>query len=319
LLELQAEDVLGRSVQKLGSAFADVVLRTLTDGKPRLRQEIRDPAIDAYLGLSVTPMGNQGAVAAFARLAEQHVATEEIAYSPFWEYLSSRVAQEIKNPMVAINTFAQLLPRKYDSEDFRDAFSRVVQKEVQRINGVVETLFEFARDPKLTLERCNLNETIHQVLKSFEDELTARSIQLETQWSSDVDEAIIDPVFFSQAVHNIVQNSIDAMPRGGKLSVHTQKEGNQTKIQIADTGPGVAPEAESLVFLPFYSTKEQGMGLGLTRASRIVQQHHGGLKLSQDDGGGSRFTIHLPSSAPAEDSIGAHASSKENHENNPGD
>ena len=155
ILQLRASEIIGRSVQKLGSAFADVVLRTLADGKPRTRQEIRDPAINAPLGLSATPLGDQGVVIIFSRLPEEKASSEEIAYSPFWEYLASRVAQEIKNPLVAVNTFAQLLPRKYESADFREAFGEVVQKEVNRINSVVETLFDFARHPRLMLKRVN--------------------------------------------------------------------------------------------------------------------------------------------------------------------
>ena len=294
ILEVRAVNICGRSVQKLGSAFADIVLRTLADGQPRLAQEIHDPAIKARLFVHAAPMGDDGVVATFSTAPRAQTASEDIAYSPFWKYLSERVAQEIKNPMVAINTFAQLLPRKYDSEDFRDAFSRVVQKEIARINAVAETLFEFAEDPRLTLKHCSVRETLEGVLKSFETELAARSIALETHWDPEVDEADMDPVFFSQAVHNVVQNSIDAMPEGGKLLVSTKKDGDETDIQIADTGPGMPKEDEDLVFLPFYSTKERGMGLGLPAASRIMQRHQGDLNLVANDAGGSRFSMRLP-------------------------
>lgn len=294
ILEVRALDMIGRSVQKLGSAFADVVLRTLSDRKAHPRQEIRDPAIGAYLGLSATPLDDGGVVVVFSKLPEAKVASEDIAYSPFWEYLSSRVAQEIKNPMVAINTFAQLLPRKYDSEEFRDAFSRVVQAEVARINGVVETLFDFAQDPKLTLQRANINESVAHVLKTFEEEMAKRSIRVETNWGKDLADAEIDPVYFSQALHNVVKNSIDAMDKGGTLSVSTVQNGGTAEIRIADTGPGVPPESEPLVFLPFYSTRERGMGLGLATASRIMQRHHGDLKLVANGDEGSTFSFRLP-------------------------
>jgi len=294
ILEVRSADVLGCSVQKLGSAFADVVLRTLADGKPRPRQEINDPAVGARLGLSTGLMNGGRVVVVFAKLPEAHVPTEDIAYSPFWEYLSSRVAQEIKNPMVAINTFAQLLPRKYDSEDFREAFSQVVQKEVERINGVVETLFDFARDPKLTLQRCNLNETVRNIMKSFEAELAARSIKLETLWGDEAAEAEIDPVYFSQAVHNVVQNSIEAMSKGGTLTVSTNRRDDLTEIRITDTGAGVQPGDEGLIFLPFFSSRERGMGLGLPTAKRILRQHRGELQMVSNGEKGCCFAIRLP-------------------------
>jgi signal transduction histidine kinase/DNA-binding response OmpR family regulator len=298
ILQVRAVDVLGRSVQKLGSGFADVVLRTLNDGKPRLRQEVRDPAINATLGLSATPMGSEGVVVIFSKLPEETVSRSEVFYSPFWEYLSERVAQEIKNPMVAINTFAQLLPRKYDSEDFREAFFRIVQKEVGRINDVVDTLFEFARRSDLELRRTDVNETVRNVLQSFENELNARAIRLETEWDPAVAEANLDLSYFPKAVHSLVQNSIEAMPSGGTLKVRTQRRDDRCEIVIADTGPGIPHEQAPLIFMPFYSTKEHGMGLGLTTASRIVKQHEGDLELKETSENGSAFAISVPAAKP---------------------
>ena len=296
ILQTRAADVIGQSVQKLGSSFADVVLRCLGDGKPRLRQEIRDSAIDATLGLSVTPLGEgQGVVVMFSQLPEERASAEEIAYSPFWEYLSSRVAQEIKNPMVAINTFAQLLPRKYDAPDFREAFADVVQKEVARINNVVETLFGFARHPRLVIQQCKVNDTVRNVLGSFEKALGEKAIELETHLDPKEPNAEIDPSHFSQALQNVVQNSIDAMPAGGRLKVRTEMSDSGCEIVISDTGPGVPEQDAALIFMPFFSTKEQGMGLGLTIANRIMKQHEGDLTLVNDPEGGSAFALHLPS------------------------
>jgi len=295
LLGLSAGDVIGQSVQKLGSGFADVVLRTLADAKPRLRQRVHDFATDATLELCVTPLGGQGVVVSFLDVPEQEVSREEIAYSPFWEYLASRVAQEVKNPMVAINTFAQLLPRKYDSVDFRESFERVVRKEVARINGVVETLFDFAREPKLMLQRADINETVRTVLRSFEEELRARAITIEAEWEPQPTEADIDPVHFPRAVANVLQNSIDAMPEGGKLKVTTKKEGDICQVVVLDTGPGIPEDQAAHVFMPFYSTKERGMGLGLPTAARIMQQHKGSLELTKTAEGRSAFSFSVPS------------------------
>lgn len=294
ILRVQAKAVLGKSVQKLGSGFADVALRALNDGKPRLRQEVRDAAIDATLGLSATPMGDEGVVIIFSKLPEEHTKTEDVAYSPFWEYLASRVAQEIKNPMVAINTFAQLLPRKYDSEDFREAFGEVVQTEVSRINNVVETLFEFARHPRVIVERSGINGTVDNVLRSFEEELRERNITLVKEFDINAPDADIDAVYFSQALHNVVQNAIDAMPAGGKLKITTQKQPEGCQVVVSDSGPGISEQDAPLVMMPFFSTKEQGMGLGLTVASRIMKQHDGDLKLAPNDEGGVAFSLSLP-------------------------
>lgn len=295
LLQLRATDVIGRSVQKLGSAFADVVLRTLADGEPRFRQQVREPATDATLELTVIQVGTEGVVATFFDVPEEQVSREEVAYSPFWGYLAERVAQEIKNPMVAINTFAQLLPRKYDSPDFREAFERVVQKEVARINAVVEILFEFAQQPDLVLKRADVNETLRGVLRAFEEELEARSITLEAEWAHESTEAEIDLIHFPRAVRNVLQNSIDAMPSGGTLKVKTCKLGDTCQVLIADTGPSIPEDSASDVFMPFFSTKARGMGLGLATAARIMHHHKGELKLVATPEGGSAFEFSIPS------------------------
>ena len=299
MLRVKASDVVGQSVQKLGSGFADVVLRTLQSGKPLLRQEVNDPSINAVLGISATPSGADGVIAIFTMLPQQTAASEDIAYSPFWEFLATRVAQEIKNPMVAINTFAQLLPKKYESEEFREAFGEVVQKEVARINNVVETLYDFARHPRLVVQESDIRETVHSVIGSFEEELKSRNIEVEEDYDPNISKISMDPIYFSQAVHNIVQNSIEAMPSGGKLRIKANVGDDGCQVIIADSGPGIPEQDANLIFMPFFSTKEKGMGLGLTMASRILKHHEGELKLAANENGGGAFVMRLPTSTRA--------------------
>ena len=310
LLGIDGKYVLGASIQRLGSLMADPILRTISDGEARRNVHITLPPLGRTLQVNVSRMGENGVVVAFSEAPKQEFSRDEISYSPFWEYLSLRVAQEVKNPMVAINTFAQLLPRKYDSPDFREAFSRVVQREVDRINSVVETLFTFSRQPELSLEHCKVNDTLESILGSFSEELEVQRIQLDMSLAPDVNSANLDPVFFSQALHNLLQNSIDAMPEGGKLKVETrivEEEGKkQTEIRVSDTGRGISNDEAERVFMPFYSTKEHGMGLGLSLAQRIVRQHNGELTLEENDSSTSCFIIHLPALEPK-------------HANHPGD
>lgn len=293
ILQVSESEVRGQSVQKLGSAFADVVLRTLRDGKPRLRQAIRDVAVRAELGLSVTPLGDEGAVVIFNRLDEQP-RNEDPAHSAIWQYLSSRVAQEIKNPMVAINTFAQLLPTRHDSAEFRDEFADVVQREVGRINQVVETLYEFARNPRLNLRKGTLNDRATHCLQAFSEDLEARNIDVELDLSPDATTVDIDAEMFDDALNRLLQNSLDAMPTGGKLRIKTMRNNGYSALEVSDTGTGISDQDAPHIFTPFFSTKENGMGLGLTLARRIVQEHHGVLTAETPDDTGSRFVIKLP-------------------------
>lgn len=286
LLDLHGVDVMGHSVQKLGSGFADLALRTLADGQVRQNEPLREPVTGRLLSVNAAPMNGNGVSLVFSPM-EEPTAKNDVFDSPFWEYLSSRVAQEVKNPMVAINTFAQLLPRKYDSPDFRDAFSRVVQKEVDRINAVVETLFTFSRNPRMNLRPGDVNTTVREALKKFEEELSAHSIRLETNLDPQAGEAEFDAAYLSRALENVLQNSIEAMPEGGRLAVQTKAATGDMEIVVEDSGPGVPSQEEQHIFLPFYSTKERGMGLGLPIAGRIMQQHQGELRLAAGGPGGS--------------------------------
>lgn len=293
ILKLRATEAVGRSVQKLGSRIADIALRCLAEGAPILRHEIYDPAVGDTIGISASPLAGNGVVLVFSRIPKTHTAPDEVTYSPYWEYLSARVAQEIKNPLVAINTFAQLFPKKYDSEEFRNQFGEVVQKEVERINRVVETLFDFARHPRLEVQPTPVAETLKRVLDSFGEKLRAAGISLQFDCQLDNLVLQVDPIYFSQAVHNVVQNAVDAMPGGGTLSVTARIQNEELEILIADSGPGIPDDIVPLIFLPFYGTREYGMGLGLAVAGRIASQHGGRLDLTKHKDG-CTFSLRIP-------------------------
>lgn len=310
ILQLRANDVLGRRVQKVGSAFADVVLRSMESGQPLLRQEIQDVALQARLGLSVTPLGPEGAVAMFTRLPEQADDSDDsdqvsVEFSPIWEHLSARVAQEIKNPMVAISTFAQLLPTRFDSSEFRDEFYSVVQSEVARINQVVELLYSFARRPRLDMQRGDLNETVRQVLDGVRGEIEDRGIELELELLDAPMELEQDPLLLAQAIHNVMHNAIEAMAQGGRLTVMTTRDNGNCSLTISDTGPGVPDNVRGEIFLPFFSTKETGMGLGLTMAHRIVRQHEGMLECVKGSHSGAQFRFVFPAAAVQRETAGS--------------
>ncbi len=295
LLALRRQEIIGHSVQRLGSSFANVALRAMAEGRALVRQEVRDTATGATLGISAAPIAEHGVALIFAKVPPREAvqAGDDVHGSPYWEFLSARVAQEVKNPLVAINTFAQLLPRKYESPDFRTQFSEVVQKEVARINRVVETLYDFARPPRLARQRSSVNEIVINVLNTFEEKFRAANIALSSDFDLSNPIAELDPLYFAQALHNVFQNAYEIMPEGGKLKVDTRAQGGACEVTVSDTGPGIDPENAPLVFLPFFSTRETGMGLGLSVAHRIMRQHHGDLRLVSSQSG-STFVFAVP-------------------------
>jgi signal transduction histidine kinase/CheY-like chemotaxis protein len=299
LLSVKAADALGKSVQKLGSAFADPILRTLRSNTPTLREKVELPDRGVTLGISVTPVTDEGVAAIFASIPRENEALRVSDDTRFWEYLSSRVAQEIKNPMVAINTFAQLLPTKYDSKGFRDEFADIVQAEVARINSVVEKLYAFARPANLNVARVDLNGEVQQALAALERDFAEHAIGIETTFDDSDVSIAVDSALIAEAMRNVLQNSIDSMRNGGTLRIATKRNNGWCELFVSDSGAGISDRDAPLIFLPFYSTKEQGMGLGLTMAQRIAVQHNGRLDLVESEQPGAAFALRLP---PAEKS-----------------
>jgi signal transduction histidine kinase/DNA-binding NarL/FixJ family response regulator len=294
LLNQRAAEVLGRRVQALPAAIAGAAARALEDGLPRVHQEIRDEALEHPLGLSVTPMGGDGVVAVFWALPEEASAPAGEDGGAFWHFLAGRVAQEIKNPMVAISTFAQLLPQKYDSADFRENFSVVVQEEVARINQVVNHLVEFSQAPELRRETGDVSRIVRAVLDTFAPELREHGIALDAHITGSPLIARLDPIFFAQAVHNVVRNAVEAMSGGGELEVAVEQVGDAVEVRVRDTGRGLTREQAARAFLPFFSGKERGMGLGLPVARRILRAHGGALRLIESGEGGCCFALQIP-------------------------
>jgi signal transduction histidine kinase/DNA-binding NarL/FixJ family response regulator len=299
ILQIKAKNVLGQNILKLGSAFADIVLRTFAEGKPRLRQVIQDRSINAQLGMSVTPLGTEGVVVIFSLIPKEEENRETIpVYSPLWEYLSSRIAQEIKNPMVPINTYAQLLPDKYDSTEFRNDFSDVVLQSIERINDVVDAIYDFSRHPRLNLRMLDLHDSIQSILRAFAESFTENKIRVETVFTLETIQVEVDFDMFHRAIENVITNAIEAMVDGGTLTVSTESDQHVHQIKIADTGKGISEKDAGRIFLPFYSTRENGMGLGLTMAYRIMKEHNGELELKSNESGGSTFTLRIPKTSP---------------------
>ena len=294
LLNQSAADLLGRRARALPSAVAEAIERALEDGQPRVHEEIHDQAFAQPLGLSVTPMDEEGVVALFWALPGEGESPRSAEGEDYWNFLAGRVAQEIKNPMVAISTFAQLLPQKYDAPQFRADFSDVVQEEVGRINRVVDQLVEFSQEPELRCELTDVNQLVRNVLDTFRGQLRAEGITLNARMDAAPLMAEVDPIFYAQAVHNVIRNGIEATAGGGALEVAVERVGDAVELRVRDTGRGLTREQAARAFLPFFSGKERGMGLGLPVARRILRAHGGALRLIESGEGGSCFALQTP-------------------------
>ncbi len=220
--------------------------------------------------------------------------------------LAAGMAHEIRNPLSAIKTFVQLLPRKVHREDFLEKFNRTVPRELDRINGLIEELLELARTPKYCVEPVQLGPLVRQALDLYEEALQAAGVGTWVRFDPDLPDIQADPRQLMKAIQNILRNAMQAMPRGGTLTVEARVgEGPSPGLRPAgvstwvglrftDTGVGMSAETVRNVFNPFYTTKDHGTGLGLAITHKIVTELGGCIEVTSEPGSGATFVLQFP-------------------------
>jgi len=208
--------------------------------------------------------------------------------------LSAGLAHEIRNPLSAIKTFVQLLPRKLSSAGFLDKFHVTVLRELNRINDLIESLLELARPPKMKYATIHPTGLLRQVSDLYRDELEQANISLSVQEKGRLPEIRVDSEHLVRAFSNLVKNAKQAMPEGGTLTITAETEGDMLCLHFTDTGVGMDHLTLENIFNPFFTTKDKGTGLGLAITHKIVQEHGGTILVSGTPGTGSTFTLILP-------------------------
>jgi PAS domain S-box-containing protein len=224
--------------------------------------------------------------------------------------LSAGMAHEIKNPLVSIKTFAQLLPERYQDSDFRETFFSLIGHEVDRIDSLVNQLLRFARPAKPLLKPMHVHEVLEKALLLVGHRLYQKDIKLTRSWQANVDTIRADADQIEQVFLNFFINALDAMKPGGSLKVSTEIGTTETwptalmpdpgdvreilRVSVEDNGTGIKPEDVPHVFDPFFTTKDYGTGLGLSVVHGIVQEHGGQIEVESELGRGTSFHILLP-------------------------
>lgn len=235
-------------------------------------------------------------VTAEKELQQQIIQSERLAVVG---KMSANVAHEIKNPLGTIVLNAELLGEELDrlgagqTAEARELLI-VIKSELDRLIEVVEEYLQFARLPKVKLESGGLNEVFSDLLFFLREEASDRNILVVEEMDPSLPPVDLDPRALRQAFLNIIKNSFDAMPDGGKLTVSTARKAGKVEITISDTGKGIQEENQELIFTPFFSTKHGGTGLGLSITSHIVKEHRGTISFQSYPDLGTSFTIRLP-------------------------
>ena len=211
--------------------------------------------------------------------------------------LAARMAHEIKNPLVSIRTFAELLPLKFDDKEFREEYSSLALKEVERIDNLITRLLNFTRSRDYHLEVLSAEKLIEESLISLRIQVLERNIEVKKDYFPNLPLIYGDKEELKQVFLNILINSVQSMPEGGKIFISTGKEERKlqtfVKIFFSDTGGGIPEKNLNKIFDPFFTTKNKGSGLGLFISYRIIHEHHGDIWVRNLEKGAG-FCISLP-------------------------
>ena len=209
--------------------------------------------------------------------------------------ISASIAHEVKNGLVAISTFMEVLLEKGEDKEMTE----LVRRELKRIDLLVTQMLRFASPKPAVLTAVHMHHLLDHSLRLLEHQMSGRMIALKREYRANPDTVRADDSQLQQAFMNLLLNGVEAIGSNGELAVATENfaETNGArwlKIHIRDTGVGIAPENAARVFDAFFTTKKNGTGLGLAICRRVVQEHGGKIEMQSEAGRGATFIIWLP-------------------------
>jgi signal transduction histidine kinase len=339
LLELGGKVIVGQDSRQLPSRVADVVFEVLQTGREIHQREVVLPPGHRPIGVSATRFamtagaatpgeGGWVAVALLEDLTQvrlQQARTRELADKEFFTRLAARLSHELKNSLVSIKIFAQLLPERHDDKEFREQFSTTVTNEVNRVDVLVNNLTFFAHPLLLVSEELVLSDVIETCIKNVTQEFGRKQVAhiigvgekapepaqapvvtIKKNFAHKFARLEGDRIRLLQAFEHVLRNAVQSMPQGGRLTISSTDaqrtdfpdgnlpEGGAVRLEWQDTGNGIALEELRRVTEPFVTTRNVGVGLGLTIVKKIVDRHGGRLEIDSLLGRGTTVVMILP-------------------------
>jgi len=340
LLDLGNEAIVGQDSTRLPSRVGDIIFEVLQTGQEICDREVTLPRSNRPLSISAARFaaslagmqaaaGNLVTVALIEDLTQaklQQARERELADKEFFTRLAARLSHELKNSLVSIKIFAQLLPERYNEKEFREQFSGVVINEVNRVDVLVNNLTFFSHPLGLVHEEVVLSDVIENCLGNVGQEFARKKLaqvvavgEKAPEPASGVPVVMVkkafghklarvegDKIRLMQAFEHVLRNALQAMPTGGRLAISTSDAqptdfpdgrlpvGGAVRIEWRDTGEGIALENLKRVVEPFVTTRNVGVGLGLTIVKKIIERHCGRLEIDSMLGRGTTVVMLLP-------------------------
>ncbi len=210
--------------------------------------------------------------------------------------LSSGVAHEVKNPLNAIVIHLELLKSQVALKSTNDAGKslEVITQEIKRLDRVVRNFLNFNRPVEVALQPLCILPIVSEVIALAQTEAQQRNVQIVVDHAQNLPKIPLDPDLMKQCLLNIVLNGCQAMPNGGVLEIATEQQNGELALHVRDQGIGIPPESREKIFNLYYTTKENGNGIGLATAFKAVQLHNGEIQVESQVGRGTTFTLRFP-------------------------
>jgi len=212
--------------------------------------------------------------------------------------LSAGIAHEINQPLTGVLTFAHLLAKKFKDDEITRKDLEIIVRETTRVSRIVRGILDFAREMPMQKMPHRIEDVLEQTLEIIVHQQRFFGIELIKDYSSGLNEVLVDANLMEQVFMNIILNALDAMRGAGTLTIRTHKVDEWVEIQFQDTGSGMPEAIQDKIFDPFFTTKDStegmGMGLGLAVSYGIVKNHNGDISVVSKPGQGATFVIKLP-------------------------
>jgi len=212
--------------------------------------------------------------------------------------LSTSIAHEIRNPLVSIGGFARRLDRTLPADASEKRYTRTIVKEVERVENILSHVLTYTQEEAICLKTLDLREVMEESLSMISEGLRSGGIQLVKAFSEQTPAVKGDYYQLKQAFFNLVSNAYESMRGEGRLSIrihpHMKNGTSFVGVEVEDTGGGIDPEALHHIFNPFYTTKDDRLGLGLPIIHKVVTSHQGQIEVNNHPGSGATFILTLP-------------------------
>lgn len=307
VLDISAAEVVGQPVEAVGSRIASLLREALGSGADLPSEQWVDPNTRRSLSVQTRQLVQDdkplGAVAIIQDMTPEEALRQKqelVDRAAFWTDLAASMSHEVRNPLVAIKTFAQLLPERFDDADFRRDFNEIVVQEIDRLDLIITQINDFAHPPELKFKPIDLRGPMKRAVELARARKAADGFSVETSLPDDLPPIVGDESALAEAFAQLVANAAEAthgLPKGRiTLSARPIREGQHTSgvlVTIQDNGPGIAADLKDKIFSPFCTTKPRGMGLGLPIVKRTVFDHNGRVDIDSNPQGTS-VSVLLP-------------------------